>query len=47
MDRTILRNVQGRNITKGKAVQTVCTVSKLCGNCVQLCISLNKLKDDI
>ena len=43
MDRTILRNVQGRNITKGKAVKTICKMCanceqaecKLCANCVQ------------
>ena len=32
MDRTILRNVQRRKITKGKAVQTMC---KMCANYVQ------------
>ena len=48
MDRTLLRNVDGRNITKVKAVQTMCkmcskcvlTVYLLCANCVQAACKL-------
>ena len=43
MERTVLRNIHGRNIPNGKAVQSMCkmcancvlTVCKLCANCVQ------------
>ena len=42
MDRTILRNVQGWNITKIRAVQTMCKMCNVCKICTKFTVHVYK-----